>query len=188
MNKSKKSTVSRAGSPALLQGQDGAFNQWVAGTAGHSFQHFQNFPSSEFLEKVPELGGWPNGSWRPSAHPTAGFLLADKGLLCRDRSQKRESRDKMSCKCHTMVTALTVPRQSSMYGTYISIKGKNYMRLTVPLLGVCDLRKKRKVYYILLYSEIGYLLIRIIKDLQKIHQCSGPTLHWSSQNLCGDMG
>lgn len=55
---------------------------------------------------------------------------------------------------------------------------------------VCELREGEKIKYITFYctSEISFLFIRIIEELDKICPCSGPTPDQSYQNLCGGMG
>lgn len=51
---------------------------------------------------------------------------------------------------------------------------------------VCELREGEKKYITLYYTlEINFLLIRIIKELNKICQYSGPTPDQSNQNPCG---
>lgn len=55
---------------------------------------------------------------------------------------------------------------------------------------VCTLREGEKRKYITFYYtlEISYLFIRIIRELDKIYQCSVPTPDQSNQNLRGGMG
>lgn len=64
------------------------------------------------------------------------------------------------------------------------------MHFICTIFQVCELREGKKRKYITFYYtlEISFLFIRIIEELDKICQCSGPTPDQSNQNLCGGMG